>query len=284
MASTSTSCSTDTNARVISLIELFKYQFFQNAIIGGILIGIICAWVGLFLVLRKESMIVDGTAHTAFGGLALGMLLGIDPFIMAFIVSTISIFLINYMRSKGLAQSDSAIAMMLAIGFSTGLIIISATRGFGVDLFIFLFGSILTISREEIALISLVAIFVLAFLAIFQRELLAITFNEEEAKIMGIKVKPLSMCFNLIVATTIILSIKMVGVVLVVALIVIPALVVLKLRYSFFKTLVAAIIVASIGVVSGIIVSAQCGISTSAAIVFTLVLIYVISVAVKKKW
>lgn len=266
------------------MIELFKYQFFQNAIIGGILIGITCAWVGLFLVLRKESMIVDGTAHTAFGGLALGMLLGVDPFIIAFIISIISIFLINYMRSKGFAQSDSAIALMLAIGFSIGLIIISMTRGFGVDLFAFLFGYILTISREELIFISLVAIFVLTFLTIFQRELLAIIFNEEEAKIMGIKVKPISICFNLIVAITIILSIKMVGVILVVALIVIPALIVLRLNFSFFKTLIAAIIVALIGIISGIVISAQYGISTSATIVFTLVLIYLISIVVKKIW
>ncbi|MDH5807257.1 MAG: metal ABC transporter permease [Candidatus Methanomethylicaceae archaeon] len=266
------------------MIELFKYQFFQNAIIGGILIGILCAWVGLFLVLRKESMIVDGTAHTAFGGLALGMLLGIDPFITAFIISIFSIFLINYMRSKKLAQSDSAIALMLAIGFSIGLIIISITKGFGIDLFIFLFGSILTISREEIISISLITIFALIFLTIFQRELLAIIFNEEEAKIMGIKVRPISICFNLIVATTIILSIKIVGVILVVALIVIPALIVLRLNYSFFKTLIAAIIIALIGIIFGIIISVQFGISTSASIVFTLVLIYIISILVKKKW
>lgn len=272
------------NVKVNSLIELFKYQFFQNAIIGGILIGILCAWVGLFLVLRKESMIVDGTAHTAFGGLALGMLLGIDPFITAFIISIFSIFLINYMRSKKLAQSDSAIALMLAIGFSIGLIIISITKGFGIDLFIFLFGSILTISREEIISISLITIFALIFLTIFQRELLAIIFNEEEAKIMGIKVRPISICFNLIVATTIILSIKIVGVILVVALIVIPALIVLRLNYSFFKTLIAAIIIALIGIIFGIIISVQFGISTSASIVFTLVLIYIISILVKKKW
>lgn len=272
------------NVKVSSLIELFKYQFFQNAVIGGILIGVVCAWVGLFLVLRKESMIVDGTAHTAFGGLALGMLLGIDPFITAFITSIFSIFMINYMRSRGLAQSDSAIALMLAIGFSIGLIVISMTRGFGVDLFAFLFGSILTISREEIIFISLITTFVLTFLTIFQRELLAIIFNEEEAKIMGIKVRPISMCFNLIVAMTIILSIKIVGVILVVALIVIPALIVLRLNYPFFKTLMAAIVVALIGIISGIIISARYGISTSATIVFTLVLIYIISIVVKKKW
>ncbi|MCS7097815.1 MAG: metal ABC transporter permease [Candidatus Methanomethyliaceae archaeon] len=265
------------------MIELLNYQFFQNAIIGGILIGIISAWIGLFLVLKKESMIVDGAAHTAFGGLALGLLIGIDPFLTALIVSIISIFLISHMRSKGHAYSDSAIALMLAVGFSIGLAIISVTRGFGVDIFSFLFGSILTISREEIILITLLATSIAAFLSNFHREILAIIFNEDEAKIMGIPVRRISICFNLMIAVAIILSIKMVGTVLVVALMVIPALAALRLKCSFIKTLISSITIAIIGVISGIIISAYYRIATSAMIVLILLLIYMI-IVVRKRW
>ena len=106
------------------LLDLFQYQFFVRALVGGALAAVVSAWVGLFLILRKESMLVDGVAHTAFGGVALGLLIGIDPMIGALAVSIVAVFGITYMRRKGLAQSDSAIAVMMAMGFSLGMIII----------------------------------------------------------------------------------------------------------------------------------------------------------------
>lgn len=284
MVITSTLFSINMNVEGFLLIELLKYQFFQNALIGGLLIGILCAWVGLFLMLRKESMIVDGTAHTAFGGLALGLLLGIDPFITALITSIISVFSINYMKSKGLAYSDSAIAFMFALGISIGLVIISLTKGFTTDIFAFLFGSILTISREDVLLIAITTTLISAFLLLFQRELLIITFNEEDARIMGVPVRRISILFNLIVAITIIFSIKMVGVVLVAALMVIPSLIALQLKYPFNKTLLSTIVSAIVGTLLGIIISTYYRIATSAAIVLTLISIYIIVVLVRRRW
>jgi len=254
------------------MIELLSYQFFQNAIIGGCLIGIICSWIGLFLVLRRQVMIVDGAAHTAFGGLALGLLLGIDPFITALIIVIISILIINKMR----AFTDSAIALMLAIGFSIGLIIISITRGFSIDIFSYLFGSILTISREELIIISIVTIFITIFLLLFHRELIAITFNERNARIMGIPVDLISNIFNFIIAITIILSIKIVGVILIVALITIPALISLQIKTSFNNTVIISILIGLFGIILGIFISAIYKLSTSGIIVFTLVIIYAI--------
>ena len=140
---------------IIDIFRLFGFQFFQNALLGGTIVALACAWVGLFLILRKEAMIGDGIAHTAFGGIALGLFLGINPILTALLVSILAVLGISYMRKRGLAQSDSAIAVMLAVGFSTGLIIISLAGGFNVELFSFLFGSILTIDQTDLIIVSI---------------------------------------------------------------------------------------------------------------------------------
>jgi len=254
---------------LIDLFRLFGFQFFQNALIGGTISAFACAWVGLFLILRKEAMIGDGIAHTAFGGIALGLFLGINPILTALLVSSLAVLGISYMRRKGLAQSDSAIAVMLAVGFSMGLIIISLSGGFNVELFSFLFGSILTIDQIDLIIVSILGISTIIILGIFYKELLSITFDEEDARLMGIPVKPLSLAFNLLVAITIVLSIKVIGVILVVALLVLPGLSALQLNLSFKGTTLVAICFGTVSMITGILLSSIYNVATSGVIVFT---------------
>jgi zinc transport system permease protein len=264
------------------IFELFEFQFFQNALLGGIITALACAWVGLFLILRKESMIGDGIAHTAFGGIALGLFLGINPILTALLVSALAVLGISYMRQKGLAQSDSAIAVMLAVGFSTGLIIISLAGGFNVELFSFLFGSILTIDQTDLIIVSILGLTTIFILGIFHKELLAITFDEQSARLMGIPVRPLSLAFNLLVAITIVLSIKVIGVILVVALLVLPGLSALQLNLSFKATTLAAILFGTISMTAGILLSSIYSVATSGIIVFTAAGIFVFTAIYKK--
>ncbi|MEN3006767.1 MAG: metal ABC transporter permease [Candidatus Methanosuratincola petrocarbonis] len=259
-----------------TIFDLLGYQFFQYALLGGSLAAFACGWIGLFLVLRREAMIVDGVAHTAFGGIALGIFLGIDPILSALAVSVLAVLGISYMRGKGLAHSDSATAVMLALGFSTGLIVISLAGGFSVDLFTYLFGSILTISQQDLVLVSVLGAVVLVFLTLFYKEILAITFDAESAKMMGIPVSTISMIFNLIVALTIILSIRIIGIILVVALIVLPALAALQLRLSFRRTVISTVLIGIMSTVLGVLVSAFYNVATSGIIVFTMVAVYLI--------
>lgn len=254
---------------VIGIFRFFEFQFFQNALLGGTIAALACAWVGLFLILRKEAMLGDGISHTAFGGIALGLLLGINPILTALLISILAVLGISYMRRRGLAQSDSAIAVMLALGFSTGLIIISLAGGFNVELFSFLFGSILTISQMDLIIVSLLGISTILILGIFYKELLSMTFDEEDARLMGVPVKLLSIAFNLLVAITIVLSIKVIGVILVVALLVLPGLAALQLNLSFRGTTIVAIGFGIISVVTGILLSAIYDLATSGIIVFT---------------
>lgn len=251
-------------------LRLLGYRFFQNAIIGGSVAALVCALIGLFIILRKESMIGDGIAHISFGGIALGLFLGINPLITALITSVIGVLIINYIRRRGLAQSDSAIAVMLSIGFSVGLILISLAGGFNVELFSYLFGSILTISQFDLMIILGLGIISLLLIIVFYKELLSITFDEEASRLMGIPVNLLETGLSILVAVTIVLSIKVVGMILVVALLVLPGLTALQLNKGFRATSIISIIVGVLSVIIGVFTSALFNIATSGIIIFTL--------------
>jgi zinc transport system permease protein len=266
----------------LSIIDLLGYRFFQNALLGGVIAAAACAAVGLFLILKKEAMIGDGISHTAFGGIALGLLLGINPLLTALTVSVLAVLGISYMRRKNVAPSDSAIAVMLALGFSFGLIAISIAGGFNVELFSYLFGSILTIDTFDLILVSLLGIIVLLFLGLFRRELLSLVFDEEDSRVMGIPTNILSLAFDLLVATTIVLSIKVIGTVLVVALLVLPGLSALQLGMSFRKTILTAVSFSIISTVLGILFSATFDVATSGLIVFTATILFLLTLAYKK--
>ena len=266
----------------VNFLDLFGYQFVQYALIGGVVAAIACALVGLFLILKKEAMIGDGISHTAFGGIALGLFLGINPLWTALGVSVLAVFGISYMKRKGVAPSDSAIAVMLALGFSTGLIVISLSGGSNVELFSYLFGSILTIDQVDLAAVLLLGLFVLLFIGFFRRELLSMVFDEEDSRIMGIPTKGLSVAFDLLVAVTIVLSIKVIGTLLVVALLVLPGLSALKLNVSFRKTLAAATGFSVLSTILGIMFSAAFDVATAGLIVFSLVLFFLLSIVYKK--
>jgi len=267
---------------ILEIFRLLEFQFFQHALLGGTITALACAWVGLFLILRKEAMIGDGIAHTAFGGIALGMFLGINPILTSLLISVLAILGISYMRRKGLAQSDSAIAVMLAVGFSAGLIIISLAGGFNVELFSFLFGSILTIDQSDLIIVSILGILTIFILGIFYKELLSITFDEEDARLMGIPVRMLSLAFNLLVAITIVLSIKVVGIILVVALLVLPGLSALQMNLSFKGTTLAAIGFGILSMTIGILLSALYNVATSGVIVFTEAGIFIFTAIYKR--
>ncbi|MBD3170924.1 metal ABC transporter permease [Candidatus Bathyarchaeota archaeon] len=257
------------------LLNLLNYRFFQNALIGGSVSALACSLIGLFVILRQESMIGDGVAHVSFGGIAIGLFLDINPLYTALIVSIIAVLGISYMRKQGLAESDSATAVILAVGFSTGLIIISLAGGFNVELFSFLFGSILTISRQDMTMISILGIVSLVMVTVFYKELLSITFDAQASRLMGIPVGLLNNIFNILVAVTVVLSIKVVGMILVTALLVLPGLTALQLDSGFRATAIMSVIFGVFGVVFGIFASAVLDVATSGVIVFTLVSVFI---------
>ena len=175
------------------------------------------------------------------------------------------------MRKKGIANSDAAIAVIMAMGFALGLIIISLAGGFNVELFSYLFGSILTISSGDLALVAVLALVTLAFLGTFYKELMSMTFDEDAARMTGIPVGAMSVAFNILVATTIVVSIKVIGIILVTALMIVPGLTALQLRLSFRRTVAAAVGFGVLATLTGLLISSAYGVATSGVVVFAAV-------------
>lgn len=259
------------------LLDLVGYGFFQRALLGGAVTAVACAVVGVFILLRKEAMIGHGIAHVSFGGVAvgvymasLGLYVGSEtgfPLVTALAVSIAAILGIGYLRRRGVAESDAAIALMTAMGFALGLIIISLADGFQVDLFSYLFGNVLTITTRELALTLVLGAAILLFIGVLYKEMLSVTFDEVAARLSGLPVGGLTLAFDVLVAVTIVLSIKVVGIILVSALLVIPGVTAFQLRLSFRGTMMAAIAASVASVVLGIAFSAVYEVATSGLIV-----------------
>jgi zinc transport system permease protein len=250
------------------LPSLFGYQFMQYAVIGGALAAASCAAIGLFMLLRREALIGEGIAHLSFGGIALGLFIGVYPIYTALLLSVAATLSITWMRRKGIANSDAAIGIVVAFGLSLGLVLLSLSGGFNVDLFSYLFGSILTIDIQDLTISAALAIGVLAFLGALHKEVLSITFDEKAARVSGIPVERITIAFNILVALTVALSIKIIGILLVTALLILPGVAAMQLRLSFRGTMLFALAASAVSVIIGVVISAAVDVATSAVIIF----------------
>lgn len=248
--------------------SLFGYQFMQYAIVGGTLAAATCAAIGLFMLLRREALIGEGIAHVSFGGIALGLFIGVYPVYTALLLSVIATLFITWLRRRGIANSDAAIGIVVAFGLSLGLVLLSLSGGFNVDLFTYLFGSILTIDTQDLLTSVGLAAGVLVFLLVLHKEVLSITFDEKAARVSGIPVEKINFAFSILVALTVALSIKIIGILLVTALLILPGVAAMQLRLSFRGTMLFAIAASVISVAAGVTISAVVNVATSAVIIF----------------
>lgn len=248
-------------------LEIFSYDFMQRAIISGVAIALLCSVVGLFLVLRRYSLFGDAVAHSSFGGIALGLLLGIYPMWTAYIISLVSAVLITKIKQKFDISGDASVAILLSSGIAVGLILISLSGGFSVDIFSFLFGSILLVNVADTILILGLTGAILIVILLLYRELIYSTFNEEQAKVSGIPVEKINYLIVFIAGITVVTSIQLVGILLISALFVIPNVTAIMYGKSFKQTILLSISFAISAVVIGIIISYLIDITPSGAIV-----------------
>ena len=250
--------------------DILNYGFMQRALLSGILISIICSLVGLFLVLRRLSLLGDGLAHVAFGGIALGLLLKIPPLLSALLFTSAASVGVQKLVKKSKIYGGSATALVLSLGVGVGIIIIGIVKGFNIDLFSYLFGSILAISNLDILIIAAVFIFVVCFVAVYYHRLILMTFNEDIARIRGIRIDFINTLFAILSAMTIVITIRAVGILLISSLLVIPAITAIQLSKSFSQTMMLSILISLFSVVSGIFISFYLNLPTGGAIVLLL--------------
>jgi zinc transport system permease protein len=266
----------------MELTEFLRYGFIQRALIAGSFIGILCSILGVFLVLRRFSLIGDGLAHATFGTVALALLLKMSPLYVSIpIVMTCSIVILK-LTERARLYGDAAIGVVSSFGIAVGVMLSSIAGGFNVDLFSYLFGSILSISKVEVIISIILSALVILIISLYYNELLSITFDEDSAKASGINTKFINTIFVLLTAVTVVLSMKVVGIMLISALLIFPAVTALQIARSFKAVMLAASLSAITSVVSGIVLSFFLDLPTGATIVMINFILFISGLAYKK--
>ena len=265
------------------MLEMFEYEFMQRAFLAGIIIAVLASVSGTFVVLRRYSMISETLAHSALVGVAVGLVAGFNPLWMAVIVAVISAWLIEYLRSSFAIYSDAILSILLSGSLAIAIIIVSLGGAFNNSLFSYLFGSILSVTSEDVVTILIFGSISLLLLIAFSRELYFIAYDEEVAKTSGIRVKFLNFLLVTVVAIIIALSIRVVGSLLIGALMVIPTVAALQYRVGFLHTVLISLFIALFSVIAGMTFSFYFSLPSGATIVLCVISIFIVSLVVNKK-
>lgn len=251
----------------MDILDLFSHGFIQRAIITGFFIAILCSTLGVFLVLRNLSLIGDGLAHVTFGGVAVGLFFQTYPLYVALPIVMLSSIGILKLKEKAGIFGDTAIGIISSLGIAIGILIASIAGGLNIDLFSYLFGNILAISRGEMAISIILSIGLMAVIYILYQELVYISFDEDSARVSGIKVVRINTLICMMTALTVVLAMKAVGILLVTALLILPAVTAIQIAKSFRITLILSNISGILSVITGIIISFFINLPAGATIV-----------------
>jgi len=264
------------------LTNFFGYVFVQRAFFAGSFIAIACSVLGVFLVLRKMSFIGDGLSHVSFGSIAIGLFLGIYPLFVAIPLVMLASILIVKISQKARLYGDAAIAVVSSLGIAFGVLFASLSGGFTVDLFSYLFGSILAISASEVWISVILSLLVIGAVIALYWDLFLTTFDEEYALVNGVKVSGINIFLALLTGITVVLSVKVVGILLVSALLIFPAVSSLQISKTFSKTLVFSAVFSVLSVCLGIALSFLFDLPSGAVIVILLALCFFLAFLYKR--
>lgn len=258
------------------LIELFHYQYFINAILASFLAAISCGIAGTYVVSRRIVFISGGITHTSFGGIGIGYFFGFNPVWGAAIFSVLSALGIEFFSGKGNIRNDSVIAMLWSLGMAIGVIFIYLTPGYAPNLMTYLFGSILTVNRTDLYMLAGLTLIIIAFFSLFFRRIQYISFDQEYASTLNLKVGFINYSLMTLVALTIVFNIKLVGIILLLSMLTIPQNSANLLTKDYKKIVFLSILIGFAGSLSGLVFSYFLNIPSGATIIFSLVIIYVL--------
>lgn len=262
------------------MIEMLNYPFMQRAFAAGLIIAILAAISGSFIVLRRYSLLSETLAHVSLVGVSVGILIGSNPLWMAIIASLVASWMIEYLRSVHHLYSDSILAIFLSGSLALAIIIVSLAGSFNASLFSYLFGSILSVTNEDLIIMAIAGTAGMALLLLFFKELYFIAFDEEVARASGIRVALLNFMLVSVIAVIIALSIRVVGTLLIGALMVIPPVAAIRFGLGFFKTMLLSIAIALASVIIGLSASFFFSLPSGAAIVLCLLLFFIVALVI----
>lgn len=258
------------------LAEAFGHGFMQHALLGGLMVAVVCALIGVFTVLRGLSLLSDGLAHVSFAGIALGLVLNIFPLGLALAAAVLGAVGIQILRERGWAKGDVAIGLFFTAGLALGIALVSRGRGLNVSVSGYLFGSILTVTGRDLQWVLALGLVLVLLIAAFYKELLYVAFNEEAARVSGLPVRAIGFGASALTGATVVLAARIVGVLLVSALIIVPAAAALHLARSFRGTLAAAAVLGMLAVAVGLYSSYAWDVAAGASIALASLGLYVV--------
>jgi len=257
--------------------DFFQYDFIVHAIIASSLASIACGIIGTYVVVKRIVFIGGGIAHTAYGGIGLGFLLGFNPLLGAVLISSLAAVIIAYLRKGRSGYEDTAIGIMWALGMALGVLFINLSPGYAPDLMSYLFGNILAVPVSELFAMAAFDLILITIVIYFFKEFQAITFDEEFARILGLPVDNFYILLLVLIAVTVVLLIKLVGIILVIALITVPA----AISFNYVKSLkVMMVFSAALGLIftiSGLVISYLFNLTAGAVIILLASVFYALS-------
>lgn len=267
----------------VIMLEVISSPFMQKAFIAGILVSILTGIISVFIVLRKMSFIGSGISHAAFGGIAVGFFTGMNPLLTAVVYTVIIGLGIEITSRRGRIAEDVSIGIFYSVSMALGIALVSLSKSYNVDLFGYLFGNILAITSEEMLLTFITFAIITGVIMLFLKELFLATYNEEIATVSGINVRLLNMLFIVSLAVSIVISIRIVGIVMVSALLVIPGATARLFARNLFSMIILSCITGIVSVIAGLFISYEYDIASGASIVLTAAAIFFLSLILKKK-
>lgn len=263
-------------------MEIFQYEFMRNAVIAAVLVNIACGIVGTYVVVKRIVFISGGISHAAFGGIGLGYFLGVNPIVTAIPFSLLSAITIGFISKKNKLSEDAAIGIIWAVGMALGIIFINLTPGYAPDLFSYLFGNILTIPISDLYIMLSMDLVIILIIALFFKEFYAISFDEEFSTVIGIPNRILYLVLLCMVALSVVILIRIVGIILVIALLTIPSSICRQFTYNMKKLMISSIAVGVILTVVGLWISYLLNLASGATIIMLLAIVFLFSFFVKK--
>ncbi len=265
------------------MIEIFQYDFMIRAFEAGIAVGIVAPLIGMFLVVRRYSLLSDTIAHVSLAGVATGLLFQFNPIFSAILFSVGASLGIEWLRYSRKIFSESILAIFLSGSLALAVVILSIAKGFNANLFSYLFGSISTVSLSDVLVIFTLAVVVFGSIVLFYKEFFSVSFDEEIAQVSGLPVRRLNFILVTLAAVTVALSIRIVGVLLIGALMVIPVVAAIQYGKSFRTTLFLSVAISLFSVIGGLFSSYYLNIATGGTIVLIALIVFLISVIFTKK-
>lgn len=263
-------------------MEIFQYTFFQNALLGVVIVSIMSAMIGTYIITRRLMFITGGVTHACFGGLGLGYFLGVSPIIMAGVFAVASSLGVEWLTNKQRVREDSAISVMWALGMAVGTLFIFITPGYVPELNSFLFGNILTITKDDLVAFAVFTIIFIVFFCLCYRLIVSCAFDRDFARTKGQPVALINTIMTVAIAICVVLTIRLIGIMLLMSLLSMPQMIA-EVFTGRLKPMIAISVAVSMACsVGGLFCSYVLGVPASATIVLLLVAVYVLARIIRK--